>query len=295
MIHYRYILITPAHNEEEYMEQLAESIIAQTILPVRWIIVNDASTDMTGQIAKSYSEQYDFITYHRIERGGLTTYYNRRTNVWLEGFRQIKDENYDFVGSLDADITLPPDYYENILTRFKDTPQLGIATGVYVEKVGGALAPLIHRHHESTPGGLQLFRKQCYADIGGYRPLNYGGDDTLAEIMARMKGWKTRSFPQYQAIHHRPIGQRGAGALRAKFRQGLTDHQLGSHALFMAAKWIRRIFLERPFFLSSTARLIGYMWGHVTLRKSEASRDAARFYRQEQLSRLFSFVSCRKK
>ena len=291
MINYRYILITPVHNEEEYMEQLIETVLAQTILPSRWVIVDDASSDKTSQIAKSYSEQYDFIQYHRIESNSLVTYYSRRTIVWLHGFDQIKDEQYDFVGALDVDITLPSGYYEKILTEFEKDPHLGVATGQYVEKLDGQLAPLIPRHHDSTPGGLQLFRRQCYKDIGGYIPLDYGGDDSLAGIMARMKGWKTRCFPQYLAIHHRPVGQRGKGALRAKFRQGLTDHQLGSHILFMAAKCCRRAFIERPFLLSSTARLAGYLWGHAILQKSKVPRDVAHFYRQEQLRRLFPIIA----
>jgi len=295
MRQHRYILITPAHNEEEYMEQLIETVLAQTICPARWVIVDDASTDKTNQIVKSYAEQYDFVHYHRIEPNSLVTYYSRRTHVWLQGFEQIKHEVYDFVGALDADITLPSDYYEKILAEFEKDPHLGIATGQYVEEVDGELAPLIPRDHDSTPGGLQFFRRQCYVDIGGYIPLDYGGDDSLAGIMARMKGWKTRCFPQYLAIHHRPVGQRGKGALRAKFRQGLTDRQLGSHVLFMAAKWARRVVLERPFFLSSTARLVGYLWGHMTLRKSTVPSDAARFYRQEQLRRLCHFIACKGK
>ena len=139
----KYILVTPAHNEGEYMEQLIEIVLAQTILPARWVIVDDASSDKTSQIAKSYSEQYDFIQYHRIEPGSLTTYYSRRTVVWLQGFEQIKNEQFDFVGALDADITLPPDYYENILTQFEKDSHLGIAAGVYVEKFGGKIAPII--------------------------------------------------------------------------------------------------------------------------------------------------------
>ncbi|MBN2133427.1 MAG: glycosyltransferase [Sedimentisphaerales bacterium] len=289
----RYILITPAHNEGEYLEQLIKSVLAQTIRPAAWIIVDDASTDRTAEIAKAYCEQYDFIRYHRIEPNSLVTYYSRRTHVWLRGFEQTKQDQYDFVGALDADITLPPDYYENILHRFEQDPQLGIATGVYAEMLNGEVAPVARRHQDSTPGGLQLFRRQCYEGIGGYIPLDYGGDDSLAGIMARMKGWRTRCFPQYVAVHHRPVGQRGKGALRAKFRQGLADRQLGSHFLFMTAKWCRRIFLERPIFLSSTARLAGYLWGGVTLQRSGVSRDVVRFYRREQLRRVLPFVPIR--
>jgi len=296
MMKQSYILITPAHNEDAFIEQLIECIVNQTIRPVRWIIVDDASSDQTGDIIRSYCERYNFIQYYYIEPKELVTYYSRRTHVFLKGYEQIKDKEYEFVGALDADITLPPDYYENILMEFKKNPQLGIATGVYVENINGILAPLVHRYHDSTPGGLQLFRRQCYDDIGGYLPLDYGGDDTLAGIMARMNDWETTCFSEYVAIHHRPVGQKGKGALRAKFQQGMTDCQLGSHILFMLAKWARRILLERPYFLSSTARLIGYLSGFVMIRKkSKVPNKAASFYRHEQLSRLFLLRSAKNK
>lgn len=290
----RYVLITPAHNEGRYVEQLVQSILAQTNRPTEWVIVDDVSTDETSQIVKQYGEKYDFIHYHRVEAVTHATYYSRKIIVWHEGYEQICEKEYQYIGSLDADITLPTDYYENMLTRFEDDPLLGIATGVYVEKIDGRLAPLISRHAESTPGGIQLFRRQCFEEVGGYRPLKYGGEDTLAEIMARMHGWKTRSYPQYQVVHHRPVGQRGRGALRAKFRQGLSDYQLGSHPLFMLAKWIRRIFLERPYFLSSSSRLVGYLWGYVFLAKSQVPEEVVYFYRQQQRKRLRNVVSANK-
>ena len=157
--------------------------------------------------------------YLRIERGSIETYYSRRTCVFLAGYDSVKETEFDFIGALDADLTLQPEYYESILTEFERNPKLGIASGVYINKVNGRLEPVV-RDHSSTPGGLQLFRRECYEAIGGYRPLPYGGDDSLADTMARMNNWQTQSFPQYQAIHHRPVGCRGgAGFWYARFRR----------------------------------------------------------------------------
>ncbi|GAH63720.1 unnamed protein product, partial [marine sediment metagenome] len=86
----KYVLITPAHNEEQLIEGLIKSVLAQTIPTQKWIIVDDASTDTTGEIIKRYAGQYDFITYLRLPREDETTYYDHRTKVVLNGYQAIK-------------------------------------------------------------------------------------------------------------------------------------------------------------------------------------------------------------
>jgi hypothetical protein len=132
-----------------------------------------------------------------------------------------------------------------------------------------------------------MFRRQCYQDIGGYRLLHYGGDDSLAEITARMNGWQTRSFTEYVAVHHRPTGTGGGTRLLAgKYRQGLAEFSLGTHPLFMAAKSVRRLFIERPFILAGMARLAGFTQALITRPQREISPQAMKYVRTEQLRRL---------
>ena len=286
----KYVLITPAHNEEKYIAKVIESVISQTIGPMRWLIVDDSSTDRTLEIIRRYEAQYDFITSLKLERKDIVSYYSQRTLGFLAGYEKIKNLEYDFIGSLDADISFEPTYYEEILEEFDKNPQLGVASGVYVDKIADRLQRiLIDKMH--CPGAIAVFRRQCYEMIGGYIPQKHGGDDTCAEIMARMNGWETRSFPQYQAIHFRPTGTGdGKSILQARFRQGLTEYGIATHPLFMAAKSFRRVFLEKPYFVGSIARFVGFLYAYCLRNERQLSHEVMRFVRKEQIRRLWACI-----
>lgn len=288
-----YILITPANNEEKFIEETIKSVIKQTILPQKWLIIDDGSTDRTGEIIEKYEAQHNFITSLKIKRDDTGTYYGHRTHVVLAGYKKAEKLKYDFLGILDADIGLESTYYENILREFDRNPKLGIASGVYIDLVKGRLqAPIRDPDGISTPGAIQVFRRQCYEAIGGFQALEYGGDDTLADIMARMNGWQTRHFPQFQVIHHRPVGRsKGTHILIAKYRMGLAEYVLGTHPLFLLAKSLRRIFLEKPIVLASTARLAGFLSGHFVVKKRDVSDEVIKFVRKEQIQRLWKYAS----
>lgn len=285
-----YVLITPVHNEEQFIGQVIESVIAQTVLPKKWLIVDDGSTDRSGEIIKEYAAQHDFIEYYPLKRSDIQTYYSRRVKVLLSGIEYISHVGYDFLAILDADLTLGTTYYESILREFERNPKLGIASGTYVNSVGGRLQKVLRDSDNiSTPGGLQVFRRECYELIGGYAPLEYGGSDASTGILARMRGWQTRSFSEYEAIHYRPVGVRkGSTILRARFRQGMQEYDLGTHPVFMVAKSVRRAILESPYLLGSAARLLGYLNLCFRRRERGVADDAVSYVRREQVSRIFS-------
>lgn len=293
----KYILITPAYNEEKFIEGTIKAVIAQTIVPQKWLILDDGSTDNTGEIIKQYESKHDFIIYNQVQRTDIESYYARRIQVFLLGYEKIKNEDHDFVATLDSDLSLEPTYYELILAEFDRNPKLGIASGFYVDKVKGQLqAPVRDPDEISTPGGLQVFRRECFEAIGGYSVLKYGGSDTLAGIKARMNGWQTKHFPQYQAIHYRPLGTgNGTHILTAKYRVGQAEYALGNHPLFALAKSFRRIFLEKPIVLASTARLTGFLSGYFVIKKREVSDEIIKFVRKEQIQRLWKYASGKRK
>ena len=285
-----YVLITPAYNEERLIDGLIKSVIAQTILPQKWIIVDDVSTDTTGEMIKRYAGQYDFITYLRLPRGEEATYYGRRTNVVLNGYEAIKNLRFDFLGVLDADITLGPDYYEGILQEFEQYPKLGIAAGIFLYENKGRLEQAL-MDRLCTSGSHQVFRRECYEQIGGYISLKHGGDDSLVDIMARMYGWKTWSFDKYPVVQCRTVGTGdGRSILQARFRQGLTEYGIATHPVFMLAKSLRRAFLEKPYIVGSSARLAGFLYGYLLREKRTLPPEVVRFVRKEQIGRLWSCV-----
>jgi len=284
-----FVLISPVYNEEMFIDQLMQSVISQTLKPKKWVIVDDGSTDGTGEKVREYEKQYDFILYHRLERGNVKSYYYSKTEAFQTVYEMIKHIEHDFVACLDADMTLKPTYYEDVLRKFQQDPKLGIASGIYVNKVNGRLENVV-RDSSSTPGGLQIFRRECYESIGGYRPLIYGGEDALADIMARMNGWQTRSFPKYETIHHRQIGVRGGeDHLKGKFAQGLAEYHLGTHSIFMLAKSLRRIFIEKPYVSASVARLLGFLLACLRRDDRDVSDEVRKYIQKEQLIRLFSW------
>ena len=289
-----YILITPVHNEETYIERTIKCVIAQSIPPKKWLLIDDDSTDKTAEIIRQYEWRYNFMNYFHLQRDNIETYYARRTRVFMSGYERIKGMEYAFLGSLDADISLKPTYYESILEEFNHNPRLGVASGIYLDDVNGRLRR-IFRPEISTPGAIQMFRRECYEEIDGYVPLKYGGDDSLAEIKARMYGWETRSFSQYQVVHHRLAGT-GSGTclLYGKFRQGLADYGLGTHPVFMLAKSLLRVFWERPFFLAGAARMTGYLCAHLGREKIRVPDEVVKFLRKEQIKRLITCFCCHK-
>jgi len=164
-----YVLITPVNNEEDFIGQVIESVVSQSILPRRWVIVDDNSTDGTNDIINRYKQRYDFIELKRLGRGNIESDYSHRVSVVLAGIEATKTLKYDFLGVLDADITLELKYYEELLEEFDRNTKLGIASGIYADKVGEQLQEvLIDTNH--TPGGIQMIRRQCYEAIGGYIP-----------------------------------------------------------------------------------------------------------------------------
>jgi biofilm PGA synthesis N-glycosyltransferase PgaC len=283
-----YVIITPAFNEARHIGKTIESVVRQTILPQRWIIVDDGSTDQTAQIIKQYAQQYPWISYLYRSKDPSQTYYASNVCALLAGYEKVKDLSFEFVATLDADIILGDRYYEQVFEHFKANQDMGIATGILLEPIDGRLKELAFDRY-STPKALQVFRRACYEKIGGYIPCRNGGEDTCAEILARMYGWRTWSFRDIYVVHQRPVGT-GAGkkVLHARFRQGLADYCVATHPVFMLTKCLARCLTERPYILSGLARLMGFLYGYCAREERPLPIDARRYVRKEQITRLLT-------
>jgi GT2 family glycosyltransferase len=279
-----YVLITAARNEEAYIEKTIQAVVAQTRLPGKWVIVSDGSTDRTDEIIERYAAHYAFIELLRITGQGKRDFASK-VNAINAGFERLAGLDYAFIGILDADITFEPNYYQDILARFEQDPKLGIAGGEVRDLYNGRAHKVPMGEH-SVRGAVQLFRRACYEDIGGLVPLRTGGEDTVAETLARMHGWKVRTFPEFQGLHLKPTGrQYGPSMLLVRFRQGLQEYQLGYHPLFAVVKSVSRL-SERPWFVGGLCRLAGYCYGMIRREKRSLSDDVVSFVRNEQVQRL---------
>jgi len=284
-----YVLITPAHNEESYIEKTIQSVISQTILPTKWVVVSDGSTDGTDDIIRKYTKQNSWIELIRTKDHNECSFGSKALAI-NSGYQQLKHLEYEFIGILDADITIAADYYQRILLKFEENAhaRLGVAGGMIAELRKGKFT-ILDYNVNSVAGAVQLFRRRCFEEIGGYRPLKLGGIDALAEIMLRMRGWQVKSFKDIIAYHHRRIGTTRGSLVRSRFRYGLKDYSIGTHPLFMFLKCIHR-FQEKPYIFGGILMLSGYFWAWIRREPKAVSEEIVRFVRYEQINRMKSKI-----
>ncbi len=279
-----YVLITPAFNEVQRLSQTIESVLNQTVWPLRWILISDGSNDGTDGIMKSWEARVDFISYIRREKDSGVSGFKSKVAAIQEAYANLHALTFEYVGILDADITLPPIYYEQVIAKFKRNPLLGISGGFIFEQHKGRFESRPANTTRSVAGGIQLFRRCCYELIGGHQPMPHGGEDWLCEIMARKKGWEVLGFPDIVAFHHNPSDAK-RGALKEAIRQGKMDYSVGSHPLFELIKCVRRL-QESPFGLRALLRIFGFTCSAIKGARKAVSVEVVDYLRREQLDSL---------
>lgn len=287
-----YVLVTPARNEAASIEKTLKAVISQTILPKKWVIVSDGSTDRTDEIVREYAAKHNFIQFIRVE-SDETRNFASKVRAIQKGSAQLKGIEYEFFGNLDADVSFEPDYYERILEKFEQDPKLGIAGGAVLDQQLGRFRNRYGNSDECVAGAVQLFRRECYEAIGGYLPLKYGGEDAVVLDMARMHGWEVRSFPEIEVLHHRRTGTAETNLYRTRFLEGKEDYVLGYHPLFFLAKCAYRV-LEAPYLVGSLLRLCGYCWSSCIREERPVPADFVKYLRQRQMRRLVPLDSYKK-
>lgn len=280
-----YVLITAARNEAAYIAKTIESVISQTILPEKWVIVSNGSTDQTDEIVSQYAAKHNFIKFVRVSENNHRNFASK-VNAIQTGYGLLQDVKYDFLGILDADVSFDPNYYEYIIQQFQQRPKLGIAGGLISDISGGKCVQWLTRLDSSVGGPIQMFRRECWENIGGYMPLERGGPDAAAEFMARMNAWEVETFPGIKVLHHRRMGTGCQDIWHAKFTQGVKDYLLGYHPLFEMAKCVRRV-VEKPYFIGSLLWLTGYFWSSLRRYKRTVSPDFVKYIRKEQIQLLW--------
>ena len=283
----RYAIITPARNEERHIPLTLESMVRQSCPPVRWVVVSDGSTDRTDEIVGEAVRGTEWIELVRLPEDHARTF-AAKVHAFNAGMQRLRDLEYDVVGNLDADISFEPDYFEFLMAKFADNPRLGVAGTPFVED--GSHYDYRFTNIEHVSGACQLFRRECFAEIGGYTPIEGGGIDWTAVTTARMRGWQTRTFPERTCTHHRPLGSASSkGQLRAAFRHGRKDYALGSHPLWQVFRGAYQM-TRRPYITGGAALLVGYAWALVTRHRRPIPDELVHFTQAEQLTRLKAAV-----
>ena len=279
-----YVLISPARNEAEFIEKTIQSVIKQTVLPARWVIVNDGSTDATAKIVRPYLRDYPWIVLVdlpvRKER-----HFAAKVNAFNAGREKVEGLHYHIIGNLDADVSLDSDHFEFLLDQFRKDPALGVAGTTFREKDGYDSGSDSFEGQTHVSGQVQIFRRECFEQIGGYKPNKAGGIDWMAVTTARMMGWKTRSFCERSFFHHRPLGTAERGGLASIFSYGEKDYYLGGHPVWEMFRVAYRM-TKRPYLFHGIALGLGYLWALATRQPRPVSRELIKFHRREQMQKL---------
>ena len=278
-----YVLITPARNEEAFIEKTIESVIHQTLLPLKWVIVDDGSTDRTSEIASRYVAQYPWIEMVRMPQGRDRSF-AAKVGAFNAGYQRVHGLEYEIVGNLDADISFEKDYFEFLTRKFSENPTLGVAGTVFREE-GYSSATDSFEGHKHVAGGCQLFRKQCWDQIGGYTPHRSGGIDWVAVTSARMIGWNTESFREKSFFHYRRLGTSERSVLSSLFSYGEKDYYLGGHPIWELFRVVYRA-AKQPVIIGGLTVGLGYCWAFLRATPRSVSRELMAFHRKEQMAKL---------
>jgi biofilm PGA synthesis N-glycosyltransferase PgaC len=285
--HLPYALITPARNEEAYIEKTIQSMIRQTALPVKWVIVDDGSPDSTASIVAKYLPSHAWIELVELPKRKERSFAGK-VRAFNAGMERLQGLEYAVIGNLDADISFEPDFFAFLMQRFAEDPELGVA-GTIFEEDGYSSASDSFEGQNHVSGQCQLFRSQCFKEIGGYIPHRAGGIDWMAVTTARMMGWKTRSFREKSFFHYRHMGTAERGVLASAFSYGEKDYYLGGHPVWEICRVAYRM-TRRPYIGAGLALGLGYLWALLRRIQRPVSDELMRFHRREQMGKLKAIV-----
>ena len=284
----KYIIVTPAKNEEKIIEHTLYSVGDQTLLPHQWIIVDDGSTDRTSTIVEKYIKKYPWITlikndnYDEKRAGGPKV-----VRAFYKGYDSISDYDYDFIVKLDADLTLPNNYFETVSGCFKDSPRVGICGGYCVdEKEGRLVKEKTAEFH--VRGAFKAYRKECFSDIGGIKQV--WDWDGLDQMMAMYSGWEVKVLP-LAVIHHRETSEE-YNRIKHSYRSGKEYYRMG-YDFFLALLKSISIMAKRPFLLGSALFFFGFTVAFLNKSKKIVDNELAGFIRKFQYNRILKRVQRR--
>jgi len=286
----QYLLITPAKNEAAFIEQTIKSVVRQTMRPVRWLIVSDGSRDGTDEIVNRFVAQHKWIEFLRMPERD-TRDFGGKAVCFNTGYTRLKHLPHDIVASLDADITFGPDYFEFLLDKLASDPSLGIVGTPFSENAQTYDYRFSSIQHVS--GACQVFRRECFEAIGGYVPAKGGGIDVIAVLTARLKGWRTRTFPEKLSHHHRLMGSaQQRRKILADFDLGQKDYRLGFHPVWQVCRSVYQM-TRRPYVIGGVALFTGYFWAMLHRCQRSVSPELLGFQREDQMRRLRKFFGIR--
>lgn len=224
-----YYIVIPTYNEEKFISLTLQSIVEQTVLPSKVVVVNDGSTDKTVEIVNSFVEKYSFISVVNKSSDAIHLPGSKVIQAFQKGLETL-DDNYDIIVKIDADLIFPSNYFETIIKHFQSDERIGMVGGFcYIEKNSDwILENLTDKDH--IRGALKAYRKEAFKEIGGLKPEM--GWDTVDELLCKFYNWKVVTDESLHVKHLKPTGASYNKA--ARYKQGEAFYSLG-YGFFITA------------------------------------------------------------
>ena len=280
----RYVLITPCRDEAQYMQRTIDTVAAQSVPPSKWVIVDDGSTDDTPRIAAAAAARHPFITVIRRDNRGQRAVGPGVIDALYDGLATLDLDDFEYLCKLDADLELPPRYFERVMEMFEADPHLGTLSGKLYLRYGEKLVEE-RCGDENSVGPAKFYRVACFRDIGGFvRQVSWDGIDGH---MARMKGWVARSVhdDELKIVHLRRMGSSQQSFWTGRLRWGRGKYFMGSAWYYVLAVSVYRMF-ERPWILSGIGIFCGYMQAMLKRLPRYDNPQYLRFMRRYELQSL---------
>jgi len=255
--HGPYLVISPCRNEAQYMRRTLDSMVAQTVRPRLWIIVDDGSTDETPDILKAYAAEHDWIRIVAKPNRGHRAVGPGVIEAFYAGYDTIDPAAFEYSCKMDLDLDLPPRYFETLIARMEADPRIGTCSGKPYIRRGGRLVSE-RRGDEMSVGMTKFYRQSCFEEIGGYvREVMW---DAIDCHKARSLGWIAVSWdhPDLNFEHLRPMGSSQSSIWHGKRRHGFGQWFMGSDLLYYLATCVFRM-ADPPYVLGGLAMLQGYV------------------------------------
>lgn len=253
----RYVLISPCRNEAKFMRQTLDSVIAQSVRPSQWVIVDDGSSDESAEILAEYASRHDWIQIVTRNDRGYRDVGPGVVDAFYTGYSTIVPNEFEFLCKLDLDLRLPPRYFEILMRRMAADAAIATCSGKSHVEQNGRLRQ--EQHGDDTSLGMtKFYRTSCFEAIGGFvREVMWDGIDCH---QCRMKGWTACSWndPDLRFVHLRPVGSSQQGVLAGRVRHGYGQYFMGTSFLFILASAASRI-SEKPYLLGSLAMMWGWL------------------------------------
>ncbi|MEM9843158.1 MAG: glycosyltransferase family A protein [Pseudomonadota bacterium] len=280
----RYLIISPGRNEAAYMRRTLDSIVAQTVRPALWVIVDDGSTDESPEILAEYTAKHDWIRMIQKPDRGHRAVGPGVIEAFYYGLERVEEE-FPYITKLDLDLDLPPRYFETLLERMEADPRIGTCSGKpYIMRNGALVSE--RRGDEMSVGMTKFYRKTCFDQIGGFvREVMW---DAIDCHKARQLGWKAVSWdhPDLNFEHLRPMGSSQVSIYEGRRRHGFGQYFMGTDPLYFLATAVFRA-LEPPYVLGGLAMIQGYFGAMLKGTKRLDDPELVKFIRTYQRRALF--------